>query len=1290
MINLALPTRQELALIYYKDRHYDEAFSIYDEIYKSGDHDLNVVLPLVDLYMLYGDTDQSIALMEQTAEEHPDSEEIQRHLGELYKEADRPTEYMLLLERMAAKDPNKPLLEELIGLYKEYEMNEPMKNAYQKLVDLGDREESVLYGLAFLEARDNQLQMAVNTLALVPVSSYQSVDTIELLVNVLLDQNRPEEAFAAAEEFLGVNHSIPFALQLAQHFEEHRDPQLAWDLLTPYVDKMGDNPELFSALVQYGEQIGKKGQIYKWGKELYEQGRLSFLLMDSFLALAMRDGDQETVDRILAQVDPDQFPDWLLIELLFYSAEKNDPFIMKRLEESLREARLKDNPFLQVAFYLAKHPTLEEFKGYYNTLLAKGVFSEGEKLELVNLLNTVSRPEEAHVVLSSIDSLIDFSPYQIDQYTLSALQMGQLDQVEELVGKALLHNPSIEPELSLTKLYIETAKGNREFVMEGIKETSIDAAQLEAISSLAVLYKHPELSLDIATAWNERAPSSLSRLAYAEALVLNKRYDEAFPLLDELIHEHPDRVDLIAAYLTAYLAKAKESPEEMANFKVQLNHYLNNPDISEEDKASWAYLFIDQGQKEVAASVLRYLAEGKPYLNGYVQDYLFLFGDEPPPEVVDWVAKRASMSTELEDKAGWIEFLLDHEKYCLILTLVDEGDLFNRKLARIYLTALGELSMRLEMQRILYCLINREESPKQLKIYGRLALDFGVQSEALAAYRKAQCYLPEDLDVAYHLGISAFLVGSYSEAYENLTYFLQYKPKDYKALYFVGEILWTWDCKCNALDYFAAAEREIDALKGLSKDERKEPLMLLGEIYYRQKRELISYMHFSWLNTLWPEDLDIVSSYADVLIAGQLYETALCLLNRYITTPCVDCADFQGKQGQALLRAYQYKARALWTLGCTQAADCLIQELFSYFDQIDDKWLVYEILGEYENYIERYRASCAAYWRSYEWNPENESVPKTIWDNYQPWRSYGRASMEARLTQENLSEHIWSGEYYKRLQSGYFFKGITEYDNFSALGVLNPRTGDTVSFGGARYRGEYNVGYDATDGNRYLVGLFIGAESFGGRLQYLRRDIKGYSSLTLEYHYPSWEYDQMVAYMGTYDQIRLDRAFHFNREFYFEGYTAFRFWNIDHLSNLAKSWRNLWSLVYSFNGPQVQRYMGTEGFIDFIYELDAEYVIDRKTGINTDGERFDRCNLLTQETHSVQIVANKIFNRMMRAEAFVGYSYNRFGKGGFPFGGSLILEKEKCWMIRFDASQAPSTVSTGLQQIFKIEVKIPL
>jgi hypothetical protein len=63
---------------------------------------------------------------------------------------------------------------------------------------------------------------------------------------------------------------------------------------------------------------------------------------------------------------------------------------------------------------------------------------------------------------------------------------------------------------------------------------------------------------------------------------------------------------------------------------------------------------------------------------------------------------------------------------------------------------------------------------------------------------------------------------------------------------------------------------------------------------------------------------------------------------------------------------------------------------------------------------------------------------------------------------------------------------------------------------------------------------------------------------------------------------------------------------------------------------------------------------------------------------------------MMRAEAFVGYSYNRFGTGGFPRGVSLILEKPKCWMIRFDATQEPSTTTPGQQQVLKLEVNIPL
>ena len=69
--------------------------------------------------------------------------------------------------------------------------------------------------------------------------------------------------------------------------------------------------------------------------------------------------------------------------------------------------------------------------------------------------------------------------------------------------------------------------------------------------------------------------------------------------------------------------------------------------------------------------------------------------------------------------------------------------------------------------------------------------------------------------------------------------------------------------------------------------------------------------------------------------------------------------------------------------------------------------------------------------------------------------------------------------------------------------------------------------------------------------------------------------------------------------------------------------------------------------------------------------------MLTQETHTLFLFANKVFNDTLRAEAFVGWSYNRLGKSGPDYGLEVVFGRKQCWEIRLEASHEPSTTVGG-------------
>ena len=72
LIWFSYPGEKELALIYFKDRRYSQAYPILKRLYVEGETDLNVLLPLVDVDIVYGYTQEGVEVMEKVVKLHPE------------------------------------------------------------------------------------------------------------------------------------------------------------------------------------------------------------------------------------------------------------------------------------------------------------------------------------------------------------------------------------------------------------------------------------------------------------------------------------------------------------------------------------------------------------------------------------------------------------------------------------------------------------------------------------------------------------------------------------------------------------------------------------------------------------------------------------------------------------------------------------------------------------------------------------------------------------------------------------------------------------------------------------------------------------------------------------------------------------------------------------------------------------------------------------------------------------------------------------------------------------------
>src|SRR5580704_5751706 len=83
------PSHKEIALMHMDDLDFNMAFKNYSSLHKAGDHSINVLAPLINLNVYYGDIDRSIELLTTFVAEHPATIEGRKRLAELYKSSQR-------------------------------------------------------------------------------------------------------------------------------------------------------------------------------------------------------------------------------------------------------------------------------------------------------------------------------------------------------------------------------------------------------------------------------------------------------------------------------------------------------------------------------------------------------------------------------------------------------------------------------------------------------------------------------------------------------------------------------------------------------------------------------------------------------------------------------------------------------------------------------------------------------------------------------------------------------------------------------------------------------------------------------------------------------------------------------------------------------------------------------------------------------------------------------------------------------------------------------------------------
>ena len=114
---MLIPTDNEIALLQFKDKKFDDAKTMYETRIESGDLSVSVVMPLSQLYLQYGDVNKAVELMERFIKSHPKNIDALLRLGKLYQYAQRPYDHLRVLETVVELQPTEERLMDLSKIY---------------------------------------------------------------------------------------------------------------------------------------------------------------------------------------------------------------------------------------------------------------------------------------------------------------------------------------------------------------------------------------------------------------------------------------------------------------------------------------------------------------------------------------------------------------------------------------------------------------------------------------------------------------------------------------------------------------------------------------------------------------------------------------------------------------------------------------------------------------------------------------------------------------------------------------------------------------------------------------------------------------------------------------------------------------------------------------------------------------------------------------------------------------------------------------------------------------------
>jgi len=690
------PSRQEVALMYFKDRHYGKAQQLYKDLLEEGLYSPSVVRSLAVLNLREGNIEQSIVLLKEFIKSNPKSIVARKQITQYYKDAQRPKEYLKALEELNSFNNSQETLQELSSLYHSF----------------------------------NQLENHIKTLEKVIIEPNYTIrqEDYRQLIVYYATLNEYEKALTIGKELLKktnymVNHNLFTAiLEIALQIEEESKDALL--MVNSYISSLdGDKPEIITDLIEFfiarsdfktanmltGGLIkgdsppprllalhykimilqNNEEQAYTELKELFKKQTLSPPLNNILARLSLKFKDYMFSKNVISASEQDSFTEKTILDYIEVSILTGDKEIASILRSKLSRAYLEGDLVLSMLLSFAEHG--DDIKALVSKVHKKQYLDNESKILIMNICYERGKKKLSYEIQKTLPLfyLITNSDHErvADQIVIYGDVKLRLQEINKLIGK--------KKEIALlveTLIFISSGSGNESVIRRTIAQhPQLPQEVIRDSYFIASKHNQPQTAIYLARLLRSGYPQSQSNVYVANSLIESKKYEQA---MDQVGQMYTNNTDAEACYRNALsklviASNGHLSAELKTKFKAFTEYSTSRADLTDEQIRNLGYLFADAGENDKAAKLFKQLSKGQNAVTDDVKQLVFLWGDKPEASQIEWLLEKTAKA-DAPNIPGWYKILAGFRLFEETVLLANRTNSVNDSTLDLYLKALLE------------------------------------------------------------------------------------------------------------------------------------------------------------------------------------------------------------------------------------------------------------------------------------------------------------------------------------------------------------------------------------------------------------------------------------------------------------------------------------------------------------------------------------------------------------------------------------------------------------------------